>query len=267
MNVLGFSVTKSLGLAGVATVMLCASRTVMAQEVKVTPYRPTVTNSAALSEPGWLELETGIAAQHDKDGSRQNSLPYLVKFAVTPDFGVLLGGDALVSQVAADGTRVSETGDTTLLLKHRLVLDSDTATALGCEYGFKSPTAATGLGSGKSDLVLNGIYSKDISGHALDVNLNVTKLGDAMLNESNYQYGWSGTLFRPLDDKWGLMAEVSGTVRKGVTPQKQWLVATSYEWSSRLVLDAGLSAGIGSASQRVALFAGMSVLLGQVRQQ
>lgn len=242
--------------------MLGASLPAMSQEARVTPYRPTVTNPAALSAPGWIELETGALAQNDKDGSRRDSIPYLAKLAFTPDFGVLLGGDVYVSQTA-NGTRTSGTGDTTLMLKHRLVLDS--ASALGCEYGFKSPTAKKGLGSGKSDLVLNGIYSRDISGHALDINLNVTKLGDALPNESAWQYGWSGTVFHPVRGKWGVMAELSGIARTGMLPQNQWLVAANYEWSSRLVLDAGLSAGISSASHRVALFAGMSVLLGQVR--
>jgi hypothetical protein len=262
VKLIGFGLLRAAAFVCVSSAMMCGSLPAMSQEVRVTPYRPTVTNSAALSEPGWVELEVGVASQQDRDGSRQNSLPYLAKLAFTPDFGVLLGGDAYVSQTA-NGTRTSGTGDTTLMFKHHLALDS--ASALGCEYGFKSPTAKSGLGSGKSDLLLNGIYSRDISGHALDINLNVTKLGDALPDESAFQYGWSGTVFRPVDDKWGVMAELSGTQRSGAASESQWLVAASYEWSARLVLDAGLSAGIGTASPRVALFAGMSMLLGQVR--
>lgn len=243
---------------------MCAPQLAVSQEVKVTPYRPTVSNPAALPEPGWLELDSGVVARYDKDGSRQNSLSYLAKFAITPDFGMLLGGDAFVSRIAADNKRISGFGDTSLLLKHRFGL-GDTATAFGCEYGFKSPTAAQGLGSGRSDLILNGIYSDDFSGYELDVNLNVTRLGGALPNESANQYGWSGTVFRPIDAKWGLMAEVVGTTRKGMLPQNYWLVAASYEWSSRLVFDTGLSAGFNSASHRVAWFAGMSMLLGKVR--
>lgn len=259
---MGSGLLRAAAVVCVSSAMLCASLPAMSQEVRVTPYRPTVSNSAALSEPGWVELEAGMASRHDRDGARQTSLPYLVKLAFTPDFGMLLGGDAYVSRTA-NGTRTSGTGDTTLMFKHRLVLDS--ASALGYEYGFKSPTAKRGLGSGKSDLLLNGIYSRDISGHALDINLNVTKVGDALPGESAWQYGWSGTVFRPVNDKWGAMAELSGTQRSGGASQSQWLVAASYEWSARLVLDAGLSAGIGAASHRVALFAGMSMLLGQVR--
>jgi len=236
---------------------------VVAEEVSVTPYRPTVTTSAALSAPGWLELETGVIAQNNKDGSKQQAVLYLTKLTFTPDFGVLIGGDAYASQTDANANRVSGVGDTLVLLKHRFVMDDDAA--LGCEYGFKAATAATGLGSGKSDLVLNGIYSRNIRGHSLDVNMNVSKLGDALATESAYQYGWSGTVFRPIDDKWGVMVELSGTTRKGFTPENQWLVASSYALSNKVVLDAGLSAGINSASHRVALFGGVSMLLDKIR--
>lgn len=247
-------------LLGVALGMVTP---VLADEVSVTPYRPTVTNSAGLSAPGWFELETGFFTQDNKDGSKQQSLLYLTKLAFTPDFGVLIGGDAYASQTDANANRVSGVGDTLVLLKHRFVMNDDAA--LGCEYGFKAPTAATGLGSGKSDLVLNGIYSRNIRGHSLDVNMNVAKLGDALATESAYQYGWSGTVFRPIDDKWGVMVELSGTTRKGFTPESQWLVASSYALSNKVVLDAGLSAGINSASHRVALFGGVSMLLGKIR--
>lgn len=244
-------------------VVLGAVTPVLAEEVSVTPYRPTVTNSAALSAPGWLELETGLITQDNKDGSKQQALVYLSKYSITPDFGVLIGGDAYASQTDANANRVSGVGDTTFLLKHRFVMNDDAA--LGCEYGFKAATAATGLGSGKRDLVLNGIYSRNIRGHSLDVNMNVTKLGDALANESAYEYGWSGTVFRPIDDKWGVMVELSGSMRNGFIPQNQWLVASSYALSNKVVLDAGLSAGINTASHRVALFGGVSMLLGKIR--
>lgn len=261
MNKARLNPVKATLFIGMLTSTVCTAESAR-EDVKVTPYRPTVTNSATLSVPGWVELETGVIRQKASDGSHQSGIPYLAKMAITQDFGVLLGGDAFLAQVAADKARISGGGDTLLLLKHRFALDSDSA--FGCEYGFKAPTAAQGLGSGKSDYVLNGIFSKDIRGHALDINMNVTRLGDALVNESAYLYGWSGTVFRPVDEKWGVMAELSGTTRSGTLPQSQWLLAASYEWSSRLVLDAGVSSGIDSRSHRFALFAGMSMLLGKV---
>lgn len=251
------------GLVIIALVgALTLAQPLAAAEVKVTPYRPTVTNSAGLSAPGWVELETGVAMQEETDGSRQNSLPYLLKLAFTPDFGVLLGGDAWLSQRAADGTRLSGGGDTGLILKNRFELD---AAELGCEYGFKAPTAANGLGSGERDLILNGIYSRNIGRHELDANFNVTKLGAAPAGESPYEYGLSATVFHALNNGWGGMAEISGTARRGTLPRSQWLVAVNYELSPRIVLDVGVSSGIDKRSHRYAVFAGMAMLLGQVR--
>lgn len=255
------SVRGGIIIAALA-IELTMAQSAVAEEVKVTPYRPTVTNSAGLSVPGWLELETGVATQDEQDGSRQNSLPYLFKLAFTPDFGVLLGGDGYLAQRAADGSRVSGGGNTSLLLKHRFEMDR---AELGCEYGFKAPTAANGLGSGKRDYILNGIYSRNIGQHELDTNLNVTKLGDSQPGESSYEYGMSATVFHALQNGWGGMAELSGTARSGTLPRSQWLIAANYEWSSRLVLDIGVSSGIDKRSHRYAVFAGMSMLLGKVR--
>lgn len=247
-------------LAFVATALL--SPALAAEEVSVTPYRPTVTNPAGLSAPGWLELETGLMQQKEQDGSRQDSLPYLFKFAFTSDFGVMLGGDALLAQRAADGSRQSGGGDTSLLLKHRFALET---AELGCEYGFKAPTAARGLGSGERDYTFNGIYSRNFGQHEMDSNLNVTRIGGALPGEGRYEYGWSATVFHALKNGWGGMAELSGTARSGTLPRSQWLIAANYEWSPRLVLDLGLSSGIDKRSHRYAVFAGMSMLLGKVR--
>lgn len=255
---LGRFVLAACAVAG----LMCVSRAALSEEVKVTPYRPTVTNSAGLSAPGWLEMESGAALQGEQDGSRQSSLPYLFKLAFSPDFGVLLGGDALVAQRSPDGSRLSGGGDTSLMLKHRFELET---AELGCEYGFKAPTAANGLGSGERDYTLNGIYSRNIGQHGLDANLNVTRLGDAQPGASPYEYGMSATVFHPLNGGWGGMAEISATARSGTLPRSQWLVAANYEWSSSLVLDLGLSSGIDKRSHRYAVFAGMSMLLGKVR--
>lgn len=203
--------------------------------------------------------------QYDRDGARLSTLPYLLKFALSPDFGLLLGGDGYVFQVAPDGSGLSGHGDTTLLFKLRKLLDETAGNALGLEYGFKAPTASTGLGSGKYDWMLNAIYSDYFSGHAFDVNLNVTKLGETFTTESAYQTGWAASVFRPVDEKLGVMAELSGSMRRGTTPLNQWLLAVSYEWSSRLVIDAGISAGISRASHRYAIFSGVAILLGKIR--
>jgi hypothetical protein len=87
----------------------------------VTPYRPSVSTPAALSAPGWLEVEAGVQSSKAVDPVRRESLPYTLKLALTPDWGVRIGGDALVHQREADGSVLRGGGDTTIVLKHRLL--------------------------------------------------------------------------------------------------------------------------------------------------
>lgn len=247
-------------LAGMMSVICNA----WAEEVRVTPYRPTVTNSAGLSAPGWVELEAGYTQQNEAGASRQ-SIQYLTKLAMTPDFGVLIAGDAYVRQSMPNQPVLSGFGDTGLFLKHHVLVEEETATELGWEYGFKAPTAANGLGSGKTDYVLNGIFSRDFGAHELDANLNVTKLGNPAPGEGAYQYGWSATVFRMVDERMGVMCEVSGIARNRTTPEQQWLVAANYFLNTSLVVDVGYAAGFGSTANRHMIFVGMAVLLGRFR--
>ena len=58
----------------------------------VTPYRPTLSTPANLSTPGWLELESGLQRLHNPDGAQRDSLPYTIKLALSPDWGLRVGG-------------------------------------------------------------------------------------------------------------------------------------------------------------------------------
>src|SRR5205823_12241885 len=116
--------------------------------------------------------------QHSRadDPRRRDSLPYTLKLAFTPDWGLRLGGDAWVRETPAVGGRLSGGGDTTVVLKRRFAVDD--ASAFGLELGTKLPTAHSGLGSGHADWGVNAIYSADFAGawHT-DLNLNTTHLG------------------------------------------------------------------------------------------
>lgn len=242
---------------------LC-SLSVWAEELpSVTPYRPTVSNPAVLSQPGWLELETGWNQARAKDGSKSANLPYTLKYAFSSDFGILLGGDAYVSQSDPAGGSLSGNGDTLLLLKQRW--DAGTDSAFGVEYGAKLPTAKKNLGSGASDYLVNGIYSTEMSGNTLDFNLGLTQMGAVAQGESRQQWSWAATWSRPLDETWGIGVELSGSARGRTPPLNQFLMALGYSVNRRIVLDAGLSKGISPESPDWALFCGVSALLGKIR--
>ncbi|MEG1116606.1 MAG: transporter, partial [Janthinobacterium sp.] len=139
----------------------------------VLPYRPSVASPAQLPVPGQLEFEAG-GLLSKTDGTRRASLPYTFKLAFTPEWGVLLEGEGVVRARDDTGRRETGVGDTTVVLKRAFLLDS--ATALGLELGWKLPTAKDSIGSGKSDVSLNGIFSRDVGAVHMDVNLNATRL-------------------------------------------------------------------------------------------
>jgi len=159
-----FAVSLDFAMSGASAV----------DEPGVTPYRPTVSTPASLSEPGWLELELGGQRTRGGDSARRDSTPYTLKYAFTPDWGVRVGGDAWIRELSTDGFRVSGFGDTAVIGKRRFAR-SETS-AFGLEGGVNFPTAKDGLGSGKADYLLNGIHSADWGVFHTDINLGMTLL-------------------------------------------------------------------------------------------
>lgn len=238
---------------------LCAALPASADDAPAaTPYRPTVSNPADLSAPGYFELETGGQWLRNANRTRRASLPYLVKYAFTENFGVLVGGEAWVSSNES-GERIHGLGDTTLLAKLRFVAGA--IGAFGIEAGAKLATARTGLGSDKNDAIVNGIWSRDFGRHHVDANLNWTRLGLEAPGESRNQFGWALSWSHPLGESWNVAGELSGGTRRGTDDTTQFLVAASYSVSKRVVVDAGYAAGLNNVSPDGVVYAGLTVLL------
>jgi hypothetical protein len=239
---------------------LCLALTAMAdEEPAATPYRPTVANPAELSAPGYFEIEMGGQWLRNADRSRRASLPYLVKYAFTEDFGVMVGGEAWVVSNES-GTTVRGYGDTLLLAKIRLA-DSKSLGAFGIEAGAKIDTAKTGLGSDENDYLFNTIWSRDFGRTRLDVNLNWTRLGLKVPGETRDQAGWAAGLSHPVSERWSLAGEFSGTARRGADSTAQFLAAAGYSVGKTVVLDAGFAIGLNNTSPDGVAFAGVTVLL------
>ena len=245
------------GLACAALALCSAARA--DDSTSVTPYRPSVSTPAALSAPGWLEVEAGVQSSRADDPARRESLPYTLKLAFTPDWGIRIGGDAVVHQVGADDSSVRGGGNTTVVLKRRFALND--ASAFGLESGAKLPTARAGLGSGHTDIGLNGIYSTDFGDNwHTDINLLATRLGGADSGVSRWQNGWAAALSRNVTERWGVVGEFSGTHQGGNASTTQALVAASYSVSKGVTLDIGVSKGLNAASGSWSMFSGVTFL-------
>lgn len=239
-------------------IVLCASIASLSayadDDTAVTPYRPSVSSPAQLPASGQLELELGGLRSKSTD-TRRDSLPYQFKLAFSKEWGILLGGEAQVVMHNADGSRDRGVGDTNLVLKRAFALDD--TTALGAELGVKLPTANAIIGNGKNDVVINTILSKDIESLHIDANINATRLGFAEAGTGRIQTGLSASFSMPLDERWGAIAEISGTRRRGAPVTSQLLFAATFSPTKRMTVDFGIARGLARASQDWSFFTGI----------
>jgi hypothetical protein len=228
------------------------------EQLKATPYRPTVSNPADLPVPHHFEWEAGGYSERDPGDTRHNSIPYLLKYAFSDDFGVLVGGESFVRDLA-DSDTTSGWGDTSVTMKfHHAVSDS---TGIGLEVGASLPTASHDLGSGHTDYTVNGIVSTEALGCDVDVNLSYTRLGSADSGESRDEIGWAIAASHDLARNWGVAGEFSGTEQHGTHSESQFLGALSFTATPTLVFDGGALFGLNRESTRYGIFAGVTMLV------
>lgn len=260
-----YSFTAHAIAFGVAAALCCTpvfAQTPLDDQPSVTPYRPSVSTPAALSAPGWLEIEAGALHARVSSSERRDSLPYTLKLAFTPDWGVRVSGDAWVRQTADGGHRASGGGDGSIVLKRRFAIN-DTS-AFGLEAGATLPVGRHGIGSDSSDYSLNAIYSADIGDYHTDLNLASTRIGSVDAGVSRKQTLWAASLSKSLNERWGIVGELSGTQQHGAESSTQVLFAASYNVSKSLALDAGVARSIRSGVPDSLVFTGLTMLLGRL---
>jgi len=232
------------------------------------PYRPSVSTPADLTSPGWLEAEVGGLVVRDRhaeaDPSRRASLPYSLKLAFDEDWGIRVGGEAVVRQRDADGTHPVGGGDTAVVLKRRLALDDDHA--FGVEFGVDAPTARRGLGtgSGKTDYALNGIYSANMGAWHVDSNLVGTRLGAHDADAGRWQGLAALSVSHPVSDAFSLTGELSGTHQSHAPSTAQALGALAFTPRRDLVLDVGAAHSLNRATPTWQVFAGMTIVVARL---
>lgn len=165
-------------------------------------------------------------------------------------------------QKNADGSTLSGLGDAAVIIKRRFALEEHTA--FGLEAGVNLPAAKDGLGSGKTDYVITGIYSVNLGVFRANLNLSATRLGQVGDGESRMQTAWAASVSRPFGERWGVAGELSRTLRKGAPSTAQFLLAESYSYSKRFVFDTGTAIGLNHASPDWSVFAGMTMLIGKI---
>lgn len=234
-------------------------------EPTVTPYRPTVSNPASLPNPGWIEGEFGGLYTHAEDDSRSASVPWLVKYAIGENYGILVGGNAYVTSTPVGAKTSGGIGDLSVEWKQAFPLSEHAA--FGFEAGEIVPTAAHDLGVGKPATIVNGIFSVDAGPVHIDLNAGGTRYTTHAPGVSTWQSEWASAVSWSLVQSWGAAVELSGTQQRGAATQSQLLGAINYNRSAHLVFDFGMAYGLAHAAHNTSVFAGATVLLGRVNQE
>lgn len=173
---------------------------------------------------------------------------------------MLLGSEMAVRRTDISDQVFKGNGDTLIVVKHRIPAGTEDS-AFGLELGYKYPTANDSVGSGHADQLLNGIFSTEISGHDLDLNIGLARVGGVADGIDATLFSWAAAVGHSLNEKLGILAELSGVEQQGNPSSSQFMAGFTYNLSKRVVLDAGASAGLTSASQDWSLFAGVTTLL------
>jgi hypothetical protein len=234
------------------------------EQIAVTPYRPSVSTPAALSAPGWLEGEAGLLRLGGGGDPWRESLPYTLKLAFTPDWGIRIGGEALVRAPDTDGRSSMGFGDLSLVLKRRFAVNEQSA--LGLELGISSPTARRALhsGSGNTDFSVNGIYSVDVGGLHSDMNLVLTRLGHVDPGQGSTQQLLAVSLSESISESWGITGEISAMHQTGNGHTAQVLLAASCSPLKAFTWDLGAARTVSGLAPRWSVFAGGTFLIGRL---
>lgn len=229
-----------------------------AEQLTVTPYRPTVSNPAELSALRHVELEFGIQSNQPGLDVERNSLPFLLKYPFAEQWGLMVGGEAWIKSRDQDET-ISGFGNTALLLKHYHPISP--SLAVGFETGVILPSARPSLGQGRTDYLANLIVSQDISELRIDVNAGVIRHGYKEQDVDRFGYSWAIAASRMVTEHWGIAGEFSGILAKQQKPGSQFLASLNYLMTSQLMLDFGGTVGLTSVTDDYSVFAGFSLLI------
>jgi hypothetical protein len=229
-----------------------------AEQLSVTPYRPTISNPAELSALRHLEVEFGAQSNQPGMAAERNSLPFLLKYPFSDQWGLMVGGEAWIKSRTPDET-ISGFGNTSVLLKHYHPV-SETL-AVGFEAGTVLPTARNSVGQGRTDYLGNLIVSQDISDLRIDVNAGVTRRGFKEQDLDRYRYNWAIAASHPVTERWGIAGEFSGVFARQQKPASQFLASLNYLMTPQLMLDFGGTVGLTTITDDYGVFAGFAYLI------
>jgi hypothetical protein len=245
-----------------ATAILLAAAAAAAQPPPrdphaVQPERPTVATHAYTVAAGWAELEAGVELDRYPDGSRGMAAPVVLKIGLASRLQLDLDGAVLNPPQG----RTTGIGDLAVGLKWRVLDGTPLLGDVSVIPSLKLPTApaASGLGTGTTDVGLLLISSRQVGPVSMDLNIGYTRRSGAGTRAPRSASLWTASFGGPVLAGLGWTAEVYGlpgtSGPAGTAPIVALLCGPTLLARTWLAFDAGLIVPLAGPQPR-ALYAG-----------
>jgi hypothetical protein len=264
-------VRRVLALAGLC--LLGSGATLFAQEgagapQAIEPDRPDVTNGTHIVDTGLLQIEFGGQYTRAAPGAGAFGSPFTARIGMSEWLEARIGTDGLVTQ--SDGTtRVAGLGNVQVGAKLRLWADPGGVPVLSILPAVNLPTASAqkGLGSGHADYTVAVLTGTDFATHAhVDINYGIGAIGGTGDTPPFAQHLVSVSASDAISDNWNPYFETFWYSRQDAGGQAVTSIDTGaiYQIGTRYALDGGLQFGISANAPGVAVFGGISMIVGSV---
>jgi outer membrane putative beta-barrel porin/alpha-amylase len=250
---------------GAAVLVWALPAVLLAEEpIQVNPNRPTFASPALTTQIGVAELELGVQYTLPREGGDVAFTPFLLKLGLSKRFELRVGGGGLLRDAPSGALSATGFGDVTVGGQWTYLQGKIFGIDQALQLTVKIPTASSteGLGTGRADETVAGLFSRDIGPYHADANILVTWLGETGRRES--QGAATLSVSRTLSEEWSVTGElywIGATTENETLVSNLWCVGRKI--SSRFVLDGGVDVGLSHGAQRVSLFAGFTYGLGR----
>jgi hypothetical protein len=261
---------RSSGLAAAVlslTIALSAAAFAQEEEQHINPDQPDVTNGTHIVSNGLTQVEFGTVYVRDTTGQRTGSTPFTVRIGMTNWLEARIGADGVLTQTTDGGTSATGFGNVQLGAKLRLWAKPGGVPVMSVLPTISLPTAnsSNGLGSGKVDLTVAILTGSNIGsrGH-IDFNYGIGSIGGEHGRPRFSQHLVSTSISAAATTNWNPYVEVfwfSRTEKEG-TSEMSLDAGAIYELGPRLAIDAGVQAGIHGPAATLAVFGGLSIVVG-----
>ena len=233
----------------------------------IAPDRPDVTNGTNIVEEGLLQVEVG--AQHTRMGTLQSvGTPVTIRIGLFEWLEVRAGTDGFLHQTDG-GSSISGAGNVQLGAKIRLFADPGGVPVLSILPTVSLPVASAskGLGTGDTDISLVCLTGADLgrSSH-IDINYGIGGVGAGQGRPHFIQHLVSASLSHGLTEQLSPYVEAFWFSRQD--PDGGRVVSVDagfiYAFTARMAVDGGVAAGLTPAAPDFSVFAGISVIVGDV---